>query len=379
MNDLERVGEWFISGSIGLFLKIIYDNRKKIIKKLKKVKRKICKEEPLIPQPHFLNFGGIKTSWVVLDGDGISTYTPQSINMIYEPTPIDLPMDILELKARIQEEEKLKRERGEKSSWNGPRFCIKRFFIRRTEDYENLALDVVLGPSDYYTFLATYRYLDMDVSDIRPDPLKTPNPYGKTLRERYLQNVNWKKPIPYLANSLSVNILAITSDEKIIFTKRSMEVDSCKGHYDFSYAESLHRVLDMSDGNKPDIYSCVRRGAFEELGVEVKNENIVLLDFGLSARQYSYALQGYIEIDYTAKEVQDILRVIKAKDRWEAAKIEFVDFNKLDKVLRYVYAHGPWASPPLACIYFVLAKRFGHDKVIKTIKKLGKFRQYQDC
>ncbi|OYT31196.1 MAG: hypothetical protein B6U94_03955 [Thermofilum sp. ex4484_79] len=330
-------------------------------------------KESILPEPYRFVFGEVKTNWVVLDGDGEATYTCDSISVVYEDKKVDLPSDILVLRERIAKEEFEKALRGERYYWNGPSFCIKKVTIGRRG--RNLTLSLLLGLSDYYTFLATQMMLDVDISDIPPDPLKTSNPFGRTLRERYLVDVDWRKPNVYLANAFAIGILLVTSDDMAVFTQRSELVGPRKNYFDCSFSEGFHPISDMENG-RHNIYRCIARGAFEEMGVRPQYDNIVLLNFGVDTKYYIYAVQGYARVDVTSKEFLEY-RALRAEDGWEAKQVFLVPFE-VKEILKFMYKHGPWASPTLANIYYVLVNNFGYDKVDSILKNLPRFYNYRD-
>ncbi|MCD6562486.1 MAG: hypothetical protein J7K23_01060 [Thermoproteales archaeon] len=333
----------------------------------------MSKDSSLVHEPFRFMFNELETNWVILDGDGKSRYTRDSINVVYKNKKMDLPNDILVLKKKIVEEKYRNTSRSKKYCWNGPSFCVKKFFIGRING--NLALSLFLGLSDYYNFLATQMMLDVDISDIPPDPFKTPNPSGRTLRERYFVNNDFLKPNVYLANAFAVNVLLVTNDNMAVFTRRSDFVSIRKNYFDCSFTEGFHPILDK-EKNSYSVYKCVARGTFEEIGVRPKYDDIMLLDFGVDTKYYIYAVQGYARVDATSKEILDC-RVSIAKDAWETKNVFFVPF-KTEKIFKFMYRHGPWASPTLANIYYVLVDNFGYDKVNKVLKRFPRFYKLGD-
>lgn len=304
-------------------------------------------------------FGDLATSWIVLDGDGVSEYTPETIECYYGPNAEDLPPDLTARKKQIQQLEEEKEQQGLPYRWNGRRYSLERFAIERTELEENLCLRLFFRPSDYYTFLATNMSLDDEaLSDER----------STTLRDEYLHEVDWSKPVNFFANSFGVNIAVVTSDRYLIITQRSESVGSRPGRFSISVNEGLSRDLDRGDqSDAPDMYRCAMRGAIEELGIGLRRSDICFLSFGVDTQYCQWGLLGVARTD---QGIDRILRMRGAgvKDKWENSELYPVPFE-VDAVVRFIMANGPWASAAPACIYHALVHEFNRTKVDASIAK----------
>jgi hypothetical protein len=307
-------------------------------------------------------FGNLITPWIVLDGDGTFEYMPETIECYYDPNKEDLPPDLLERKKQIQQQEQEKEQRGLPYRWNGRRYRLDKLVIGRTELEENLRLQLYFGASDYYTFLAANMSLDERTSF---------DEGNLTLREKYLQGVDWHKPAKFFSNAFGVNLAILTSDKYLIIAERSESVGSRPGQFNISVNEGLSRDLDRGDqSDAPDVYRCAIRGAIEELGIGLRRPEICFLSFGVDTQHSQWGLLGMARVD---QRMDQILRMRGAgvKDKWENSKLHAVPFE-IDAVIRFVLSNGPWAAAAPACIYHTLVHEFKRPKVDVAITKYSR-------
>ena len=350
-----------ISGAIGLLMGLLFEEPLNRVKTriIRFVKRLFFRPRYTPPPPKTFCFGGLTTSWIVLDGDGELEYTPETIKSRFCPNRECLPQDLSELRRRIKQQEKEKQDKGLPSYHNNPRYSLESFVLDRTGLEENLKLQLNFRPSDYFTFLATNMSLDEKVSGENKII---------SLREKYLSQVVWNKPVKFFSNSFGVYLAVITSDQYLIITQRSDRVGSRPGEFNISANEGLSRPLDRSDqSDAPDLYRCAIRGVTEELGIIISQSDIRFLSFGVD-RQYSqWALLGMAKINRRKKEVHS-RRCAGVKDKWENIELHSIPFT-VDGVVRFVLSHNPWTPAALACIYHTLVHEFSHSKVDDVIKK----------
>lgn len=350
-----------VSGLIGLIFGVLFEEplkktRERVIRSLKRlIYRPKYSPKPL----ETFCFGDLATSWIVLDGDGVFEYTPDTIECSYGPTKEDLPLNLLERKRLIQQQEREKEQKGLPYRWNGRRYSLERFVIGRTRLEEDLRLQLHFRASDYYTFLATNMSLDEKASFGNDDI---------TLREKYLHEVDWHKPIKFFSNAFGINLVVITSNRYLIIVQRSEYVGSRPGQFSVSVNEGLSRDLDRSDrSDAPDVYRCAIRGAIEELGIGLRRSDIRFLSFGVDTQHCQWGLLGMARTD---QSVEQILRMRRAgvKDKWENAQFYAVPLE-IDAVVRFVLSNGPWATAAPACIYHTLVHEFRRAKVDAAIAK----------
>jgi hypothetical protein len=353
---MEFVVSNLVSALIGVFIGVLFEEPLKRAKgRTVRFMKRFTYRPQYSPRPiEVFCFGDLATSWIVLDGDGACEYTPQTIECYYDPNEYDLPPDILEQKKRIE-------QAGLPYRWNSPRYSLERFVIGRTEMEENLRLELYFRPSDYYTFLATNMSLDEKLFDED----------GATLRERYLREIDWRRPVKFFSNSFGVCLAVITPDGYLLVVQRSGLVGSHPNQFSISVNEGLSRNLDRSDqSDAPDIYRCAIRGAMEELGIGLRNSDICFLSFGVNTQNCQWGLLGMARTD---QELEQILQMRRAgvKDKWESSELHYVPFE-VDAVVRFVLSNRPWGPAALTCIYHTLVHEFKRSKVDAAIAKFSR-------
>jgi transcriptional regulator with XRE-family HTH domain len=299
---------------------------------------------------HFA-FGMLQSTWIVVDGDGMFRYAPQHILTHVEPEIELLPPDLLVRKQVIARQQAEQKAHGRPFHWNGQRYSLNRFVVSRSELEEDLALDLWFTPTDYYTFLATNMSLD-----------------DASLREQYLKDADWSQPVPFFSHSFGIYLLVITSDNKVLFTSRSMGVGSRPGQYNVSVCEGLSTIDASGQANlSPHVYGCAERGLTEELGLlpEDTRDKIHFLSFGVDTWYAQWGLLGMIRTPQMAQEIMRY-RQSGVKDRLENAQIYLVNFT-LDEVVTFVLERQPWTPGGLACLYHTLVHEFGRPAVEKAL------------
>lgn len=111
-----------------------------------------------------------------------------------------------------------------------------------------------------------------------------------------------------LANDLATATTIITKDNYVLLAKRSKEVFVLKNIIHTSIAEGMNLQKDWNpSSNSPDPFLTIKRGAHEELNLDIEIEDIEITSFGL----YTPFMQPYITakvvIDKTLDEVNMLL------------------------------------------------------------------------
>ena len=148
------------------------------------------------------SFGRLKTTSMVLDGDGTETYLPANIRTHYDPQPTEFFNEIMQAKKQIQQEQEEKQQKGEPYQWNGEKYHLSRIVMSREPIHENMTLSLWFKPRDHYTGLATRRCLD------NPD-----------FRKKYVPD-DWSTPVVGMSCSMGVEITVISSDGYVFLTQR---------------------------------------------------------------------------------------------------------------------------------------------------------------
>jgi hypothetical protein len=356
-----------IGALIGLVIGVVLEVpltrfRDNVLRRVRRFRAKI----PIPPIPFQFAFGPIDVPFVIVDGDGQAEYTPATIVCHYDPTPVDLPPEIEDIKAKITIQEEEKRRLGESYMWNGPVYALKRYTRGRTADEENLELNLWFGPSDWFTFLATNMSLD---SERVLDPVTQQH---LTLREKYFGSYDWSnpslQPVPFFSNTFGVVVSLISGDRRLIVVRRADEIGARKGVYNIAINEGVHRPFDRSDyGDAPNLYRTVVRGAAEELSLELRQSDITFFAFGVDSEYSMWVILGIAHTNSTVQEIIDMRRR-GAKDKWEGRELISVDFN-IRSVLDFISNHQPWSPGALTCIYYTLVHEFGKTAVEQAIAR----------
>ena len=202
-----------VGGLIGLILGIAFED---ILTRLKdrfiRLIRRSFRRPVNIPAPFHFSFGQINTTEVIVDGDGQSVYTPLTIHCYYDPTPIVLPQELEEIRNRIAKQEALKKKSGEPYMWNTKSYALKRFTRGRTDEEENLEINLWFGPTDYFTYRATNVGLDSEYV-LAPDKSRR-----VSLREKYFPSVVWSspslQPVPFFGSGFGMNCCLISGENE---------------------------------------------------------------------------------------------------------------------------------------------------------------------
>jgi transcriptional regulator with XRE-family HTH domain len=301
----------------------------------------------------YFTFGNIKTTELILDGDGTSVYLPQHIHAHYIPVPLELPAELQAAKERIAQEQEERKAQGDAYQWNGERYNLVKFNLGRDPANEDMTLGLWFRPSDYYTFLAASTSLQ--------DP---------KLRAKYLVGVEWDEALPLLAHSFSVLLTLVTSDGHTILVQRGKSMGCRPNAFDVSLAEGLSRPVDRdATSQAPDVYRCALRGLAEELGLQAPADfspsDILFLSFAVDTEFCMWGLFGMLKIHRRVEEVLENLQR-GVRDRFESRRVFSVPFTP-EEVCAFVFSHEPFSPGGLVCLYHALVHEFGKEQVNKVI------------
>lgn len=295
-------------------------------------------------------FGNLKTTSMVIDGDGTEAYHPANIHTHYDPQPATFFDEVIQTKGQIEQEELQKN--GE--LWNSEKYHLSRIVVGREPIHESMTLSLWFKPRDHYTGLATRRCLD------QPD-----------FRARYIPEAwDWSSPITGFSCSMGVDMVVISSDGYALLTQRGQNQSVHQGWFNSSVSEAVSPLLDRSTtGQVPDLYRCASRGCAEELGLQESTDfspsDILFLSFTVDTQYALYGLRGMVKVKKSAEE---ILRNWHAgvKDKRENSKIFTIPFTSAD-VCSFVFTHKPFTPGGLVCLYHALVHEYGREQVNATI------------
>lgn len=291
--------------------------------------------------------------FLVVDGDGEHFYTPLTLSCVVEPAPIKFPPEIDALRSQIEIREENKRLVAEPYHWNGPLFSLKSFSIGRTIPNEDLELRLVFQKTDYYSFQATIQSLDLLLSD------------GTTLRKKYLTPPP-HDPVPFLATGFGVAIVLVSSDHKIIFSRRSSQSGTRPGELDVSFVEGVHPDLDRAPNSCPDIFRTAIRGAGEEVGVDLAEDDILFFGFGVDLEYYQWNILGMAHLNLPADEALQ-QRTRGSGGKWETHEFLIIDARP-DDVWKFMKHEKVWAMGWVA-LYWTLVHEYGRSKVDRSARR----------
>jgi len=344
----------------GIILAVVFEELLVATKKrvLRNFKLWFSRPKPLLP-PRTFSIGTYDTSWVVIDGDGEMTYTPDTITCKVDNGQTEYPAEIKQLRESIELQERGNKEKGLSYRWNGPEYGLYRYAIVRTIPYEYMQVTFVFRHTDYYMFQATQLSLDLNLAE---------PPATLTLRQKYLRGDVVSQPVPFLASSFGVVLAVITKDRKLILSRRSESTGPRPGELDVSIVEGIHPTLDRSSTHHgPDLYRAAIRGAEEEVGVKLVQDQITFLGFGVDMDYYQWNIIGVARITETAT---DALRNRErgTGGKWETKEFEIVDFEPR-AVLTHLKERKIW-STGLITAYWALVHEYGKKQVEAPAKAI---------
>ena len=98
----------------------------------------------------------------------------------------------------------------------------------------------------------------------------------------------------------------------------------------------------------------LRRGVLEEIGVDLKLEDIAFSAFGVNLHLCQYALIGTIWLKQTRAEIATIRRQGIPRGKWENSQLYFASFD-LEQVARFaLHQWERWLPTGLATIVMSL-------------------------
>jgi hypothetical protein len=298
------------------------------------------------------SFGRLKTTSVILDGDGIEAYFPANICTYYDPQPATFFEEVEQAKKQIQQEQEESKANGKPYQWNGEKYHLSKIAISREPLRESMTLNLWFKPRDHYIGLATRRNLD--------------NPI---FREKYLTE-DWSTPITGFSCSMGVDITVISSDGYALLTQRGQNQSVHQNMFHTSVSEGISPSFDRGTASQaPDMYRCACRGISEELGIHEPSDfslsDIQFLSFSVDTHYALYGLRGVVKVN---KRAQEILSNWHAgvKDKMENKKVFAVLFTPQD-ICSFVFSHESFSPGALVCLYHSLVHEFGREQVNTVI------------
>lgn len=304
-----------------------------------------------------MTVGGMRLNFTVLQ---YAHYTPEFIRCLYTDKQEQLTPYFEKQKECFIQNNTKRKENGEYGlPFNGCTYKLLKFDVsnRDVRNGEEIpVLQLTFGPTDYFTQLVT----DLNTNDDQ-------------------RNIIAKKavltvcPIKEFASILGVNFNLITKDGFLIITHRSSNANVNADIYHTSVGENLSRPLDADHNGAPNLFNCAIRGIKEEIGIDVKLEDIEFTTFGVFHPWCQYKIIGWSQIEQTKEEVASIHSTAQAKDRWENSNLFFVPCNPNAIAEFVVQTLDNWYDIGLACVVLSLFQMgYSHKEIHKAFERIDK-------
>ncbi|REF00803.1 caspase family protein [Thermomonospora umbrina] len=313
-------------------------------------------------QADAFRWGPFRAPLIIVEGDGTSVIGEDSVRLIVQDDPIELPDELAEWRAEIERDQRERRERGDDFFWNGNRYAIDKVSVSRHPTTESPEVSLRLKPSDYYSFLAVQQH-DREFAD------------GTTPRSRYLDPYRPVDVPAFMSSSLGTNIAVVTADNKMIFSRRSQNVGSHPGHWNSSANEALSRDIDSQARNAPNLYDVARRGLREELGLERHEYRLSLLAITVDRRNqwgalFTARLTSLTSDQFLARRSRGVA------DKYEHDEHALVPFEVAD-IVEFMFCEERrtlWAATAPAVFFLALVYQYGRtvveDESLRTFARL---------
>jgi len=165
-------------------------------------------------------------------------------------------------------------------------------------------------------------------------------------------------------HSLCMHAIVITSDDKALFTQRSLKVEDYPGSWSCSIEEQM-QVADLTAPGKTVIEALAERMLDEELGVtptEFNASNIRVMSVFIETDILNISLCTHIRLDISEAELRSRLRLFPRKD-YEFTLDRYLSHEDLLKELfEPAYRHHPSTSYR---ILFALVKHYGNPLTLE--------------
>lgn len=348
-----------VGALIGLVLTVLVEDKLKSVRTrtTRRLKLLTRRRRQHVRRTSF-SIGPLRTGCHLLEGDGEGVIPEDSISIIVDSRMIELPTELAEWRSEIEATESARRANGERFAWNGQMYAIESFVASRRYLDESPEIFIRLRPADYYTFAATQQ-LDRTFRD------------GSTPRSRYLEGILPEDAPGFMACAFGTNMAVVTSDDKLIVSKRSSRVASFTNLWSSSANEALSRSIDSQGRSAPNFYDVARRGLHEELALEPNEYVIDMLAFMISTKEHQWGAAFVVRLkDLTAREVED--RWTRGgPDMWEHSEHAFVEFDPRS-VVRFILDPSRvdcWTPQGPAVHYLAAVNEFGRSRVEAEVRK----------
>jgi hypothetical protein len=302
---------------------------------------------------------------IVLEGTPKKPFALGQITCDFNPTPTRLPSDLAKILERVYKRERsIAEKRGLPQFYNGPMVSFVEFSRSRTPGFEDALLHLKFQLTDFYTFLATTVNLYERVES---------GDHYVTMREKYLAGSDFTKPCPYIATSFGVNLAVVTKDDYLIIGRRGIHgISNYQDQWCVPVCECVNPNVDRDVNGNVDVYKTAKRGAHEELGIDVLESKIEFFSLCVDTAWYLYGLTGLIRADNLIKDDIIYRRTRGIKDKWETAVIEVVNFRPSPVAVAIRDTGGPrrWHPASFTAIVQSLVHEYGQKSVESAFRSI---------
>ncbi|NJE75384.1 hypothetical protein [Thermococcus sp. ES12] len=276
------------------------------------------------------------------------------IEILLENSPVKVPSDIIRLidkYAHIWEEQGFYDEFRIGS--------VREIILTRRGSSEDPFVILKLQPTGYFHFLATNANLNLRKDFYEKDRV--------ILQTRAKQLKDPFNPIRDFANPLSVNTIVLCDKgTKTIIVKRSSRTCFRDGLWYPSAAETFSIPHDTSEDGRPSIFSTIKRGVHEEIGIIQED----ITDYYISGLFFDWEVYDYkfSAIVDTALSCEDIIgrwKLLAKDSKYEGISVNIVPFE----VKTLLNAQG-WAPELRASFIMGLVSKYGPARIKRELEKL---------
>lgn len=312
--------------------------------------------------------GGRETNFVICGGSGEYAYDRDTIQIFYNNSVMELPSELKAIRDDIVQREEAKKAQGEKWMYNTYQVAFTKAFQTNMDFIEKPYPVFHFQKSDYFNFQATVGSLDKPL-------LKD----GETIREKYIDKEidEIHYPSPVLSQGVGVVLTVVTSDEKIVLTRRRKDVGIRQGELDVSVVEAIDPDKDIVESSKDsegehrkiDLYRAAIRGVEEELGLAVQPDQVHLLGYGVDLEYYQWNIIGTVETELTSKQILEK----KSSGTHGLNEISYIEFVQYDfiKVAELIRDEPMWSTGQIA-LYWTMVYQSGNPLKSFAEKVFGK-------
>ncbi len=329
-----------------------------------------------------------------LMGGGDFSFDCNNLNFEYEHVVEPLPESIEARRdSRLKQLESDARERGH-VFFNGPAIRLHSFslnIIQAPNGREEKNPILFFRPTSWYDYALSNRNLEEKVLIAERNVVTTiRDEYADESKLVTTRTIQWIK----LTNILTVTVIMVSQDGKILLGRRTDRVDNSRGVFVASAAENMHRwkdepsdpsdqwslpkgIADVGDNvtwdyrpfSCPNPFFTVLRGLREELAAEIADsvaiEDIKFLSLAWNLTHFQPHLIAYVPVKMSMQEIENILDSSRGEDNWEAnvIPVAFEPSGKLKEFLK----NYEFADISKAAILRSLVHIYGYEAVNKGL------------